>query len=217
MIRSSLDARILVRESTYICLVHMVVVSFVGTADEHDEEILSIINGVIANRRFEKMSVLFEPLGDVDRWRETHISSSPRQDGGKRRDGEPCFIIIFCRRVDRDFDRPLVPRGVTRLLSPERIHSAPASPVIFFDLIMYTLGTGPGEVDMVTGFWLMVTGASGLGLEAQLPLGDRRLNSPRTFPPTIQLKIPLPIEPRMPFRVGDTKRTKLTQYSQPLS
>lgn len=105
MVRSPLNARILVREDTYLRLIHMIIVPLIRAANEHDDEILSLIDGMIANWGFEKMPMLFEPLGDVDWGQETHISSLPRWDGGKRRDERLRFIIIFCGRVDRDYDR----------------------------------------------------------------------------------------------------------------
>jgi len=49
-------------------LVNVVVVPFVWTSDEHDDKIFSVVEGVIADWRLEQVSVLLEPLGDVDWW-----------------------------------------------------------------------------------------------------------------------------------------------------
>ena len=46
----------------------MVVVPFVGTTDQHDDEILSFIEDFITNRRSEEVMILLEPLRDVDGW-----------------------------------------------------------------------------------------------------------------------------------------------------
>ena len=46
----------------------MVVVPFVGTTDQHDDEILSIIEDLVTNWRPEEVMVLLEPLRDVDGW-----------------------------------------------------------------------------------------------------------------------------------------------------
>lgn len=46
----------------------MIVIPFVGTTNEHDDEIISVVDGVITNWRLEEVSVLLEPLGDVDWW-----------------------------------------------------------------------------------------------------------------------------------------------------
>ena len=68
VMRSPINVGNLTRENTYLCLINVVVISFIGTTNEHDNEIFSIIYGVIANWGLEEVPVLFEPLGDVDWW-----------------------------------------------------------------------------------------------------------------------------------------------------
>ena len=62
------SAKNIIRENTHLRLVNVVIISFVGTTNEHDDEVLSFVDGVITNGRLEQMSVFLKPLGDVDWW-----------------------------------------------------------------------------------------------------------------------------------------------------
>ena len=65
---SFLRAVCVIQKTTHLCFVDVVVVPFVGTPDQHDDEILSVIESFITDRRLEKVTVLLEPLWDIDWW-----------------------------------------------------------------------------------------------------------------------------------------------------
>lgn len=53
--------------TAHLRFVDVIVVPFVRTADQHDDEIVSFIQSLVPDRRLKEISVLLEPLWDIDR------------------------------------------------------------------------------------------------------------------------------------------------------
>ena len=70
----------------------MVVVYFVGTTDQHDDETLSVIKDLVANRRSELVMALLDPLGGVQGWYKVYV---PGSQGYGTRVGEDMERMLY--------------------------------------------------------------------------------------------------------------------------
>ena len=50
----------------------MIVVAFIGPADDHNREVLAGVDTVVVDGGFEEMSILVKPLGEVERRSKRH-------------------------------------------------------------------------------------------------------------------------------------------------
>lgn len=51
----------------------MVVIAFVGSADDHDDEVLARVDTEVVNRRLQEVTVLGEPFGKIQGGCKRHI------------------------------------------------------------------------------------------------------------------------------------------------
>ena len=56
----------------YLRLVDVIVVTLVGSTDDHDSEVLARVDAEVIHGRLEEMAVLCEPFGKVERRSDGH-------------------------------------------------------------------------------------------------------------------------------------------------
>lgn len=80
-------------DRAYLCLVHVVVVSLVGAADDHDNKVLPRVQAEVVHRRLEEVAVLGEPFTDIEGWCEGHGGETKAQLWG----GNGRWMVILAR------------------------------------------------------------------------------------------------------------------------